>query len=309
MEQQQIRNSLREVAQLYFSKKISEAFALCDQLILECEHNKLSPIDVYFVRGVLLHNQNRNEEARDSIEKAMNEAGIMQPFKDRYFEKVGNHPVLPFFSYNEVREIFDYYNVVRASLRGGIWIYYTDDLQGGGDSIGQDFKIFIHERYVSKGRRFSRVHEAFAGPGYIGFSLLGHNICDSLVLSGVNPKAVDACHYTIKKNHLENQVSVYHSDCLDAIPSNERWDLVVANPPHISVDIGKKNKITYLDENFKMHQKFFSDLGNFITPRSVVLIQESRQYSKPEDFHQMISASGLRLVGVETVAVLQDTTT
>lgn len=55
---------------------------------------------------------------------------------------------------------------------------------------------------------------------------------ETLCLADVNPRAVRACRKTIRERGLENRVTVYESDNLDAIPADERWDLVVSNPPH-----------------------------------------------------------------------------
>ena len=80
--------------------------------------------------------------------------------------------------------------------------------------------------------RQERTFEWCAGPGFIGFSLLGHGLTDTLCLADVNPAAVDACNETIRRNGLEGRVDVYVSDGLAAIPASERWNLVVGNPPH-----------------------------------------------------------------------------
>jgi tRNA1(Val) A37 N6-methylase TrmN6 len=79
--------------------------------------------------------------------------------------------------------------------------------------------------------RQSRVFEWCAGPGFIGFALLGYGFCDTLCLADVK-----ACRLTVTQNGLAERVTVYHSDNLDGIPPSERWDLVVGNPPHF-VDV------------------------------------------------------------------------
>jgi len=75
-------------------------------------------------------------------------------------------------------------------------------------------------------------YEPFSGPAFIGFSLLGAGICDELVASDVNPKAIAYVKLTIKLNELNNRVRYYISDLLEGIPRDLKFDLVIANPPH-----------------------------------------------------------------------------
>ena len=75
-----------------------------------------------------------------------------------------------------------------------ISVVYTDELDGGGATFGQDYL-----RIVSKVvQRPSRVLEWCAGPAFIGFSLLANHLCDELVLVDINPLAVAACEETIR---------------------------------------------------------------------------------------------------------------
>ena len=87
---------------------------------------------------------------------------------------------------------------------------------------------FLRDRCMP---RQARVFEWCAGPAFIGFSMLGHGLCETLCLADINPMAVTACRRTIASNGLGGSVTVYHSDDLSAIPVEEQWDLVVSNPP------------------------------------------------------------------------------
>jgi methylase of polypeptide subunit release factors len=112
--------------------------------------------------------------------------------------------------------------------------------------------------------RQGRVFEWCAGPGFIGFALLGYGFCDTLCLADVNPEAVEACRRTVAQNRLAERVAVYHSDNLDGIPASEQWDLVVGNPPRF-VDISP-GELRFHDEDWKLHRRFFSTIGSFLKP-------------------------------------------
>ncbi|WP_371090244.1 methyltransferase [Bradyrhizobium sp. WSM2254] len=64
----------------------------------------------------------------------------------------------------------------------------------------------------------------------MGFSMLGHGLCETLCLADINSAAVNCCKNTVKLT-LEDCVSVYESNNLRSIPESERWNLVVSNPP------------------------------------------------------------------------------
>ena len=120
----------------------------------------------------------------------------------------------------------------------GIKVYYSEELDGGGASFGQDYLDFISKNFPPQ----QRIFEWCSGPGFIGFSLLAKGLCDTLCLADVNPLAVEACQKTIRLNRLEEKAKVYLSDNLKDIPLFEKWDLVVANPPHFKEKTVKKKE-------------------------------------------------------------------
>ena len=147
--------------------------------------------------------------------------------------------------------------------------------------------------------------EFCSGPGFIGFSLLAHGLCQRLTLADINGEAVAACRSTIAHNNLNDVVTVYESDCLDSIPATEQWDLVVGNPPHWpgTADEYRQN-IRKSDPGLVIHKKFYRDVGKFLRPRGSVLLQENGQATSPNDFSSMIADGGLQLQRVLTARPL-----
>jgi hypothetical protein len=90
----------------------------------------------------------------------------------------------------------------------------------------------------------SRVFEWCSGPGFIGFSMLAHGLCETLCLADINDEAVEACQKTIRDNRLEARVAVYESDNLTNIPREEQWDLVVGNPPFYRTNMSRRYEHT-----------------------------------------------------------------
>jgi methylase of polypeptide subunit release factors len=174
----------------------------------------------------------------------------------------------------------------------GITVYYSPDLVGGGEKYGQDYLAQIAERFGTVGRVF----EWCAGPGFMGFSLLAHGLCRSLCLADVNPAAVTACRETVRRNGLADRVAVYQSDCFDAIPLAEQWDLAIGNPPHSGTDavLPWGQSCIYMDAGWALHRRFYRDVARFLSPGASVLIQENADLSTPDTFRPMIAAGGLR---------------
>ena len=139
-----------------------------------------------------------------------------------------------------------------------------------------------------------RAFEWCAGPGFIGFSLLGHSLCQSLCLADINPEAVEACRRTVKDNSLSERVTIYHSDNLATVPATERWNLVVGNPPHFIDDF--LGELLAHDPDWNIHRTFFATIEPYLAPGGVVVIQENNRGSTAETFRPMIENAGLSIV-------------
>jgi len=179
----------------------------------------------------------------------------------------------------------------RQVTYAGIRVHYKDHLDGGGTSFGQDFIPFLQSRRIPQQ---ARVFEWCAGPGFIGFSLLGHGLCDTLCLADINGQAVEACRRTIRDNGLGDRAAVYHCDNLIGMPQTERWDLVVSNPPHFVDDF--VGELKEHDAEWRAHRAFFAAVGPFLKSGGVIVLQENTRGSTVESFREMVERSGLSIV-------------
>jgi tRNA1(Val) A37 N6-methylase TrmN6 len=181
----------------------------------------------------------------------------------------------------------------RQQTFGGVRVHYKAHLDGGGSTFGQDYIPLLRAWSVP---RQGRAFEWCAGPGFIGFSLLGHGLCETLCLADINPEAVAACRRTIRDNALAARATVYLSDNLASIPPSERFDLVVGNPPHFA-DVSP-GQLRYHDQDWNAHRAFFAAVGQFLSPGGVIVLQENNHGSTADMFRSMIEASGLTMVFV-----------
>jgi predicted RNA methylase len=168
-----------------------------------------------------------------------------------------------------------------------ITVYWIPELDGGGRTYGQQF-VPVVKNLIGK---VDRIHEFCAGPGFIGFSLLAEGLCNSLCLSDINPRAVELLKATVKKNGLEDKVTVILSNGLENIDESAKWDLVVSNPPHFSENV--ENNILIHDQGWSLHKNFYMNINKHLAPGGNILFQENYFGSKEEDFTEMIENGGL----------------
>jgi 16S rRNA G966 N2-methylase RsmD len=177
----------------------------------------------------------------------------------------------------------------------GIDVCFTPELDGGGSLYGPDYVPFLRSKRF---RKLDRVFEWCAGPGFIGFHLLGGGACESLCLADVNPETLRFLRETVRSNGLSDRVTIYEADCLESIPASERWDLVVGNPPHYAGDrplqIGL-GELLYRDRDWALHRRFFAEVRSHLKSDGVILLQENYCFARQTTFAPLLAGSGLRL--------------
>ncbi len=174
----------------------------------------------------------------------------------------------------------------------GLKLAWRQEFSGGGRGFGQDFIPVVEHLFG----RVNRLFEFCAGPGYIGFALLARGLCEHLVLSDVNPRALDMARETVRLNDLEDKVTIYESDGLEDIPAEEGWDLVISNPPHYPSQVRDEPSLILDDPGWSMHREFFRRVGAFLAPGASVLMLENSEGGPPEVFAAMIADGDLCLV-------------
>jgi SAM-dependent methyltransferase len=176
---------------------------------------------------------------------------------------------------------------------GDINVHYKDHLDGGGRTSGLEYLPLFRDLNLPRQRR---VFEWCAGPGFIGFALLGYGFCDTLCVADINPEAIEACRRTVAANALGEKVTIYLSDNLDHIAPSEQWDLVVGNPPHF-VD-QSPGELRFHDEGWNLHRRFFTTVGRFLKPGGVIVLLENNAGSTAETFRDMIDEADFSILFV-----------
>jgi len=182
---------------------------------------------------------------------------------------------------------------VPAVAYNGLLVFARPDVNGGGLWFAPDFSRALLHFGIGKCKR---IFDFCAGPGYIGFFLLGSGFCESVALSDINPEVIAMARHTIAYNGIEHLADVYTSDVLEQIPAGERWDLVVANSPVVpSYEVKRANIIDY-DLTGHLHERFYASVKKFMNPGGFVLTLHTRRDSSVEFFRPMIEAGGGRVI-------------
>jgi SAM-dependent methyltransferase len=180
-----------------------------------------------------------------------------------------------------------------VAVYDGIAVFDRPEQHRGGLAFGQDFPRVLNELGV---RRCDRLFEFCSGPAYIGYALLAAGWCQTLALSDIEPESIATARRTAEYNGLEDRVSAYVSDALDQIPETERWDLVVANPPHFLPDPTRPEDIQVFDRDWSLHRRFYGSVERHMRPGGLVISVENSVGSEPGVFEDMIRAGGGRPV-------------
>jgi methylase of polypeptide subunit release factors len=135
--------------------------------------------------------------------------------------------------------------------------------------------------------RFGTVFEWCAGPGFIGFALLTEGLCDFLCVADVNPHAIECVNKTVTLNKLEGRVHAYVSDNMESVPEDERFDLVVGNPPSFCAvnpahpaSRQLNGDIRGNDSDWRIHRGFYSQIATFLNPNALLFVLEVNLYDR-----------------------------
>ena len=165
---------------------------------------------------------------------------------------------------------------------------------GGGTWFGQEYLDIIKSRYPH--RIFEHCLEWCSGPGYIGYNILDHGLCNRLCLIDKFAEAIDFARLTATQ--CPGQVSFYTTDTLSVLPLQEQFDLVVANPPHYLECPGDDNyQRIAVDKDWSAHQDFYKHIAHHLATDGIILMQENMAGSIGgiKNFEPFITANGLEI--------------
>lgn len=180
-----------------------------------------------------------------------------------------------------------------AANYAGLVVFDRREQHWAGLALGRDFPRVLNELGVGRCRR---MFEFCSGPGYIGYALLANGWCETLALSDIDAESIATAMRTAAYNGIEHRVAGYASDVLDGIPEDERWDVVVANPPafesHPDKPLAEGEWDRGFDPDWSVRRRFYASVKAHMNPGGVVVMSENIRGSDPDVFAEMIRAGG-----------------
>lgn len=188
------------------------------------------------------------------------------------------------------------------TFKNGTTIKWNHGEDGGGSTQYKDFL-----QVVPSDKKYKRCLEWCAGLSAIAFSLLDAKIIDELVLMDKYKPALDQAMLNAKLNNFD-KVKSYHCDKISDIPIHEKFDLIVANPPHCMDSSGLKwalenkhmdledlplHERLVIDTNWKIHEEFFSNITRYLNDNAELFISENHQHTTLIKF---IEEAGLKIL-------------
>ena len=174
-----------------------------------------------------------------------------------------------------------------------IWYSAFPPLDGGGSSQARVFHQYLSKKY--SGRLFETCFEWCCGPGFLGFSTLWSGLCKELVLADINESIVPGIERTVRENGLEGRVRYYISDNLREVPGDEKFDLVLGNPPWAFREIPDlPNPLIPNDPDWQIHRRFFEQLPDFLTEDARVCISAYEPFREVAYIQQQLEPWDIR---------------
>ena len=119
-----------------------------------------------------------------------------------------------------------------------------------------DTEILVEEVIkIAKKIETPKILDLCTGSGVIGISI-AKNVPNSQIYAiDISEKALDVAKINTKRMKVERQIKLIKSDLFEKL-KNEKFDIIVSNPPYI-----RKDDITYLSEEVKNEPKMALDGG------------------------------------------------
>lgn len=168
-------------------------------------------------------------------------------------------------------------------------VFYEKRFDGGGTTFG--FNAITKPIISDYIQEFSDVLEMCSGPGFIGYTLLKKKKANRLVLSDINIDLYPSIQETNESNKLQN-VEFILSDCFDTISEENKFDVIVSNPPHFKTMRpdgyrSREEKLISLDFDMEFHKKLFDSAHKFLNPNGKIILIENCDGVTEEDIRML----------------------
>lgn len=172
--------------------------------------------------------------------------------------------------------------MIDLTFENGTHITWVPGLDGGGSTQYTDFISFLK----LKGKRYENGLEWCCGLGAIGYSILDAGICKNMSFTDIYEPAGPLIYSNAESNSVVDRVKFYHADSIGKLPDNLKFDLIVANPPHVPENFnydGDNADTIYrltVDTDWAIHSDFFKNVMKYLNSGADIILSEVGTHQK-----------------------------
>jgi UDPglucose 6-dehydrogenase len=194
------------------------------------------------------------------------------------------------------------WSVKEYTYDNGFVLQYPTHMDGGGYELKDEIYSLIDRTGQD---HYSHALEWCSGVGPLGYDLLDRAKIDTVAFVDSHGPSIKACLANATANKVTEKVSAYVCDKIMQIPSQERFDLVVANPPHSGDRQAFIDTLEHLncvdntcrlivDEGYEALQDFYANIKDYCNPGADIYITTG---SNQEHYIQWAAKGGLKFMG------------
>jgi 16S rRNA G966 N2-methylase RsmD len=188
------------------------------------------------------------------------------------------------------------------TYENGFVLEYPTHMDGGGFEIKEELYSLIER--IGK-EHYGRALEWCSGVGPLGYDLLDKNKVDSVAFVDMHSPSIKSCLANATANKVADKISAYVCNEVTQIPTTEKFDLVVANPPHSGDRQTFIESLEHLncvdntcrlivDEGYEALQDFYANIKKYLNTGADIFITTG---SNQEHYIAWAASGGLKFMG------------
>ncbi len=166
------------------------------------------------------------------------------------------------------------------TFENNLTINWERGLDGGGADQYKDFIDYLKKT----NKKYKHCLEWCAGLGAIGYSILDAGICETITFMDKYEPAERFALENAELNNISDKVFAFTVDNINDLPTDLKFDLVVANPPHTPDEMSPEqsfsreehvmNSRLIVDLNWNTHREFFANIKKHLAPNADIILSE-----------------------------------
>ncbi len=177
--------------------------------------------------------------------------------------------------------------------------------------LGKDFLVYKNVFWPFKDslplarnftvRKGECVLDVGTGSGILAV-LAAYKGAGRVVALDINTSAVKAAWENARRHGLSSIIEVRTSDMFDALKKEEKFDVILTNPPFRNKAARNVREAAQWDTGFSFHERFFSEIKKYLKPRSRIYMAQAN-YGDIAFMKRLARKAGFRTKRVGTHAM------